>query len=148
MKVKTDGGDISGSYPLDNPTKKVTHIDAAGKEVDGFADGWQVSFQTTNGEGFNKRAGDGTFMEDEDYDKTVERLIKETGSKPYLGVFGNIPEISFRCNTMAQAKAIAKEFNQVSIANNKRIAAGIFDRFTFPKTKSYDWTKNQTFVMA
>ena len=49
---------------------------------------------------------------------------------------------------MIEGTAIAKEFNQVSIANNKRIAAGIFDRFTFPKNKSYDWTKNQTFVMA
>lgn len=148
LKYASKGKDISGSYPLDNPTQKVTHINDKGEEVDGFADGWQVSFQTTNGEGFNKRADNGAFLSDEDYDKTVERLIKETGSKPYLGVFGNIPEISFRCDSFAQAKAIAQEFNQVSIANNKRIAANIFDRYTFPKNKKYDWMRNQTFVMA
>ena len=147
MKKKLAGADIDGTYPLDDPTQKVTHTDSQGNEVPGFEDGWQVSFQTTNGEGFNKRANDGAFMSDDEYDRTVEALIEETGSRPYLGVFGDIPEISFRCETKAKAREIAKRFNQVAIANNRRIAAGIFDGRTFPRNKDYDWRKNQTFVM-
>jgi len=147
QKKKAAGADVDGTYPLDNPEEKVKHQNDKGEWVDGFADGWQVSFQTTNGEGFNKRAGDGAFMTDSDYDDTVERLTKETGSRPYLGVFGDIPEISFRCDSYKKALEIAKRYNQVSIANNKRIAQGIFDSRTFPHNKNYDWRKNQTWVM-
>ena len=147
MKQKASGKDVDGTYPLSAPEKKVTHKDANGNEADGFADGWQVSFQTTNGEGFNKRTNDGSYLSDEDYDRIVEELSEQTGSEPYLGVFGDIPEISFNCKSRKMAIEIAKKYNQVSIANNKRIAAGIFDARTFPKNQNYDWRRNQTFVM-
>lgn len=147
MKKKEAGENVDGTYPLDDPEHKVTHKDKAGKDVPGFADGWQVSFQTTNGEGFNKRSKDGKFVSDEDYDRIVDELSEETHSKPYLGVFGDIPEISFRCKTYKQAMEIAKRFNQVSIANNARIAQDIWDGWTFPTNHDYDWRGNQTFVM-
>ena len=99
LKKKASGKNIDGTYPLSDPEHKVTHKDADGEEVPGFEDGWQVSFQTTNGEGFNKRANDGAYMSDEDYDRTVEELVARTGSIPYLGVFGDIPEISFNCKS-------------------------------------------------
>lgn len=133
-----------GSYELGDPPKKVTHKGNDGKEHDGFADGFQVSFQTTNGEGFDRESKD-LLMSDEDYDKNVEALSAETGSKPYVGVFGGIPEISFRCDTYKQAMAIARRFNQVSIANNFRITIDKFNRLTFPKNKKYNWRENQTF---
>ena len=147
QELKSLGKDIDGTYPLSNPTEKVQHLGKDGKMHDGFADGWQVSFQTTNGEGFNKKVDNGLMLSDEMYDSIVDELVEKTGSQPYLGVFGDIPEISFRCDSKKQAKEIAEKYNQVSIANNKRIAAGIFDGRTFPKTKGYDWRKNQTFVM-
>ena len=148
LERKKKGEDINGTYPLNNPLKKVQHKGLDGKMHDGFADGWQVSFQTTNGEGFNKNKDNNLMLSDEEYDSIVEELIQKTGSQPYLGVFGDIPEISFRCDSKELAKEIAEKYNQVSIANNKRIAAGIIDGRTFPKTKGYDWRKNQTFVMV
>ena len=145
LKKDKEGADINGSYPLSDPTHKVQHIGEDGQLHDGFKDGFQVSFQTTNGEGYNPSRK--LKLTDEEYDKIVDELIKETGSEPYLGVFGNIPEISFRCDTYEQAMDIAKRYNQVSIADNERIAHDIFDMYTFPQNPDYDWRDNQTFCM-
>lgn len=145
QKRKAAGENVDGTYPLSDPTHKVQHKGADGEMHDGFADGFQVSFQTTNGEGFNRKSG--KRMSDEDYDRTVDEIAKETGSEPYLGVFGAIPEVSFRCDTLEKAMEIAKKYNQVSIADNARIAADIWDSYTFPANPDYDWRENQTFVM-
>ena len=101
---------LDGSYPISDPSHKVQHMGADGKMYDGFANGFQVSFQTTNGEGFNP-GGKARMMSDEEYDRTVEDLKKETGSEPYVGVFGGIPEISFRCDSLKQALDIARRYN-------------------------------------
>lgn len=155
-KMQAEGKtDLDGTYPLPigHPPKKVQHRTADGKMADGFADGFQVSFQTTNGEGFNPARefgedGKPLFMSDADYDETVDRLMRETGSKAYVGIFGGIPEVSFRCETLKQAMDIAKKYNQVSIANNAYIAAGKFDDpETFPRNENYQWKDNQVFRM-
>lgn len=82
-----------------------------------YDEGYMVSFQTTNGEGFNKARKDLT-VSDEQYDKLVEELEKETGSKSHVGVFGGIPEISFKVATLQKAMELAKRYNQVSIWDN------------------------------
>ena len=139
--------DLDGTYAIDDPPpRKVQHKGADGQMHDGFSDGFQVSFQTTNGEGYNNRRKDLT-MSDEEYDATVEKIAAETGSAPYVGVFGGIPEVSFRCDTLAQAMDIARRFNQVSIADNKRIADDVWDKLTFPANEDYDWRENQTWKM-
>lgn len=139
--------DVDGTYPIDDPSHKVQHMGADGQMHDGFADGYSVSFQTTNGEGYNSGRKDIT-MSDADYDATVEKLAAETGSPVYVGVFGGIPEVSFRCDTLEQAMDIAKRYNQVSIANNARIAAGEWDApDIFPQNDQYDWRENQTWKM-
>lgn len=136
-----ESGNGDGSYPLDNPSAKVRHKRPNGEMKDGFADGFSVSFQTTNGEGFNG----GPQMSDDEYDRITDEICKATGSKAYVGVFGGIPEISFRVNTLEEAMAIAEKYNQVSIADNARIADDIWDDNTFPRNGKYDWKRNQTF---
>ena len=140
--------DLDGTYVIDDPPPhKVQHRGADGQMHDGFADGFQVSFQTTNGEGYNRGRKD-LMMSDEEYDATVERLSSETGSPPYVGVFGGIPEVSFRCDTLDQAMDIARRHNQVSIANNAKIAAGEWDApDIFPQNEKYNWRENQTWKM-
>lgn len=139
--------DLDGTYAIDDPPpRKVQHKGADGQMHDGFADGFQVSFQTTNGEGYNSGRKDLT-MSDADYDATVEKIAAETGSKPYVGVFGGIPEVSFRCDTKEQALEIAKSYNQVSIADNGKIARDEWDQETFPFNKTYEWRENQTWKM-
>lgn len=135
---------LDGSYSFGPPPHKVTHTGEDGEQHDGYADGFQVSFQTTNGEGFNKERED-LQMSDEEYDRTVDELASLTGSEPVVGIFGGIPEISFRCDTLEQAMELAKKYNQVSIADNARICADIWDAMTFPKNPMYDWTRNQTY---
>jgi len=135
-----------GTYPLLDPSKKVQHVTDDGEVKDGFKDGFCVSFQTTNGEGFNDNCGTKR-MSDEEYDEIVNDIYWLTGSVPYIGVFGGIPEISFYVRTKKQARELAKKYNQVSIANNKRIARGKWDNMmlTFPPNPDYDWRRNQIF---
>ena len=139
-------GTGDGTYPLDDPSHKVQHRNANGELVDGFADGFSFSFQTTNGEGFNE-SPERPRMSDDDYDRTTEEIMAATGSKAYVGVFGGIPEISFWVKTKKEAREFAKKYNQVSIANNARIAKGKFENpiLTFPPNIDYDWKNNQTF---
>jgi hypothetical protein len=87
-----------------------------------YDDGYMVSFQTTNGEGFNKERRDLT-MSDEDYDALVDDMIAELDAKPHVGVFGGIPEISFKVASKDMAERVAKKFNQVSYWDNAQGAA-------------------------
>ena len=104
-----------GTYPL---------VDVAGKEAmkdfkaKYYDDGYMVSFQTTNGEGYNRQRKD-LFQKDEDYDALVEDLIAE-GYKPHVGVFGGIPEISFKVDSLEVADLLMKKYNQVSKWDNAR----------------------------
>lgn len=132
---------LDGSYSFGPPPHKIQHVGEDGEMLDGYADGFQVSFQTTNGEGFD-RLRENLLMPDSEYDKTVDELSRETGSEPVVGIFGGIPEVSFRCDTMEQAMEIAKKYNQVSICDNRRVASGVFDDETFPANDFYDWTRN------
>ena len=45
-------------------------------------------------------------------------MTEETGSKPHIGVFGGIPEISFKCDSEELARQIMQKYNQVSIWDN------------------------------
>ena len=104
-----------GTYPLvDVEDKK------AAEELEPvyYDNGYMVSFQTTNGEGFNKGRKDLT-MSDEDYDQLCEDLIAE-GYKPHVGVFGGIPEISFKVDSKGMAERLMKKYNQVSMWDNAR----------------------------
>ena len=105
-----------GTYPLVDVTDKQA---AENLEPVTYPTGYMVSFQTTNGEGYNKGRKDLT-IPDEEYDEIVEDLAEETGSKPHIGVFGGIPEISFRCDSKELAKRIMQKYNQVSMWDNAR----------------------------
>lgn len=85
-----------------------------------FDDGWQVSFQ----EDTTEDPTHGHYITDSDYDATVERISKETGSKPYIGFFGGNAEISFYCKSFEMAMQIARRYNQESV----------FDWTTYGKT--------------
>ncbi len=73
---------------------------------------WQVAFQTTSSE----KEGNKLYISDEEYDRLVDEVSKETGSKPYLGKF-EVPEISFVCDNFKKAKEIMYRYDQHSIWN-------------------------------
>lgn len=79
-----------------------------GKPVS-YDKGFQVAFQTTASE---KDGG----MSDEEYDKIVDDIVKETGAKPDLGCF-EVPEISFHFDDRKTALAMMEKYNQHSIWN-------------------------------
>lgn len=118
--------------------------------------GYMVTFQTTNGEGFNRIRKD-LKMSDEEYDKAVEQMKKTTGSDPYVGVFNGVPELSFRCDSKRKALNLMRKYNQVAIYDNaagvvaamaknanlpRSVVAVLLDNAMIPN-KSYDWTENQ-----
>ena len=109
------------------------------KEVN-FDDGYQVAFQTS----ISEVQGNG-YISDTEYDKLVQELSKQTGSKPYIGVFEK-PEVSFHCKTFQEAMDIAKRFNQQSIFNWK--AANTLEwkdenmDIIFPPNPDYDANTN------
>ena len=111
--IDTQKGD--GTYPLVDVTDE-----KVAKELEPvyYDDGYMVSFQTTNGEGFNKKRKD-LSMSDWDYDDLCEDLIAE-GYKPHVGVFGGIPEISFKVDSKDVAERIMKKYNQVSMWDNAK----------------------------
>lgn len=80
-----------------------------GEQVN-FKSGYQVAFQTVTSEKKDSKL----YLTDSEYDKLVNDLRNETGSEPFVGVFGS-PEISFRCRSMKQAMQIAKRYNQLSV---------------------------------
>ena len=149
--IDTKKGD--GTYPLVD----VTDAKAAEElEPVYYDDGYMVSFQTTNGEGFNKSRKDLT-MSDQDYDALCEDLIAE-GYKPHVGVFGGIPEISFKVDSKDVAERIMNKYNQVSIWDNAAAsyAASKDNDQTLSKVEKdalwgaaslenpfYDWKTNQ-----
>lgn len=122
--------DIDGTYTLEYPPRKAV-----------LSDGWQVSFQTTASEGL-----DASPMPDEEYDATVEELSRLTGSPPYLGIYGDIPELSFRCETRELAMEIAARYNQSCIADNARIASGKLDGESFPRNPGYNPQRNRLHI--
>ena len=142
-----------GSYPL---------VDVDDKEaMKGFgpkyySDGYMVSFQTTNGEGFN-RGRKNLMMSDQDYDTLCDDLVAE-GYKPHVGVFGGVPEISFKIDSMELAENMMSKYNQVAMWDNKigAKAAAISssgkvspakEKLLFKRANinnpSYDWKENQ-----
>ena len=114
--IDTKKGD--GTYPLVDVTDE-----KAAEELKPvyYDDGYMVSFQTTNGEGFNKERKD-LSMSDKAYDDLCDDLIAE-GYKPHVGVFGGIPEISFKVDSKDVAERIMKKYNQVSMWDNARGAS-------------------------
>ena len=74
-----------------------------------YDNGFQVAFQTTASE---KEGG----MSDEEYDRIVDEVVKQTGAKPELGCF-EVPEISFHFENRLQALEMMTKFNQHSIWN-------------------------------
>lgn len=68
-----------------------------------YDSGYQVSFQQTSD----------TYT-DEEYDAKVAEMIDRTGSIAHGGVFGE-PEMSFHTDSIDEAMAIAKDYNQHSI---------------------------------
>lgn len=106
-KYRNMRNDLANKVGLD--AEKTFDFDT-GKEVK-FKDGYQVSFQTTDSETF----GENGFMSDDDYDKAVADLGKSLGSKPYLGVFGREPEVSFHAKTLDDAFKLATKYNQHSV---------------------------------
>lgn len=79
-----------------------------GKPVE-YDSGFQVAFQTTASE---KDGG----MSDEEYDRIVDDVVKQTGAKPELGCF-EVPEISFHFEDRLQAIQMMEKYNQHSIWN-------------------------------
>lgn len=149
--INTKKGD--GTYPLvDVEDEKA----AAELEPVYYDDGYMVSFQTTNGEGFNKKRQELT-MSDSEYDELCDDLIAE-GYKPHVGVFGGIPEISFKVDSKDVAERIMRKYNQVSMWDNARGSKAakaegnqnmsamkikqLWKRANIPNL-DYDWKTNQ-----
>lgn len=149
--IDTQKGD--GTYPLVDVTDTK---EAKTLEPVYYDNGYMVSFQTTNGEGFNKERKNLT-MSDQDYDALCEDLIAE-GYKPHVGVFGGIPEISFKVDSKDVAERIMKKYNQVSMWDNAKGARAakaeddpkmsamktkqLWKRANIPNPE-YNWKENQ-----
>ena len=149
--INTKKGD--GTYPLVDVEDEKT---AAELKPVYYDDGYMVSFQTTNGEGFNKARKD-LSMSDSEYDGLCDDLIAE-GYTPHVGVFGGIPEISFKVDSKDVAERIMKKYNQVSMWDNARGSRAaraedqpnmsamkikqLWKRANIPNLE-YDWKTNQ-----
>lgn len=76
----------------------------------------------------------------------MEELSRLTGSPPYLGIYGGIPELSFRCETRDLALKIAARYNQSCIADNARIVSGELDGESFPRNPGYAPQRNRLHI--
>lgn len=83
----------------------------SGKPVH-HSSGYQVSFQ----EATTESTEHGSYIPDEEYDRKVEAIKKELGSEPALGHWDE-DEISFHCNSLEKALAVARRHNQEAIWN-------------------------------
>ena len=61
-----------------------------------------------------------------EYDRLVYEGVLKTGSVPYLGTYGKIPEISFRVEDKEKSMKMAKKYNQHTI-------------YDAEMGKDYDW---------
>jgi hypothetical protein len=113
---------VDGTYPLIDVTDENEKIKL--KQIK-YSDGYMVSFQTTNGEGFNKVRKD-LQLSDEEFDRIAEDLIRDLTeiqgetAIPHVGIFGGIPEISFKVQSIDLAMKLARKYNQVSIWDNAK----------------------------
>ena len=82
-----------GTYDLD--TMKSVNFDS----------GYQVSFYQT-----------GVKLNDNEYRKAHNDMIKYSDGKTYAGKFGGEPEISYHIRNINDAKMLMKKYNQHSIA--------------------------------
>ena len=83
-----------------------------GEEVT-YSDGYQLAFQTSTSEDPSSPH----FVSDERYDELTEQMIRDTGSRPHLGIYG-VPEISFREADEKKAKNLAfVKYNQEAVLN-------------------------------
>lgn len=83
-----------------------------GEPITNRTTGFQVSFQEATTESPNH----GSYITDEEYDRKIEALKKEIGTDPELGHWDE-DEISFHCNSLDTALAIARRHNQEAIWN-------------------------------
>ena len=137
----------AGTFNLENPDAPIEPP---------LRSGYMVAFQTTNGEGFDRRNGS-LFLSDEEYDEKVEKWKKKNGGRAFLGVFGDIPEISFCVEDLKTAIQLAEENNQIAIWD---VAMGLeaekaskenmpeeYVNALYAKAQiatNHDWRKNQT----
>ena len=83
-----------------------------GEPITNRNSGYQVSFQ----EATTESPEHGSYIPDEEYDRKVEALKKDIGSEPELGHWDE-DEISFHCDSLEKALAIARRHNQEAIWN-------------------------------
>lgn len=136
-----------GTFNLENPDAPIDPP---------LTSGYMVTFQTTNGEGFDM-SNDSLFISDEQYDKKVDEWKKKSGGRAFLGVFGDIPEISFCVEDLKTAIKLAEENNQIAIwdvamgleaekASKEHMPEeyvnALYDRAQI--ATRHDWKKNQT----
>ena len=120
---------LAQKHHLENATYELIELEddeaVKGLEPKYYDEGFMVSFQTTNGEGFNKERRD-LQLTDEEYDSIVDDLIRDltdiqgNEAKPHIGIYGGISEISFKVDSYEMAMKIAKKYNQISIWDNAR----------------------------
>lgn len=85
----------------------------SGEEVEQPTEGFQVTFQTDEGE----TNGSPSYLTDEEYDTVVTRLMSATGAKPSFTKFGDTPSVSFCIADRSIATAIMQQFNQQSMVD-------------------------------
>lgn len=117
FKAKTDG-------TYDFETGKV-------KE---YPDGYSVSFHQNEPDENGKWKSDYGRYTEEDYDKNVADLVKESGGELNIGYFSGTPEVSVWVKGIREAKKLMKKHNQKSIWDWKAM-----DEIPNPK---YDPKKN------
>ncbi|MBQ1758957.1 MAG: hypothetical protein IIZ94_04660 [Prevotella sp.] len=119
---KVDNSKNSGNV-YKNTMKKVREFKAksdgtydfnTGKPKD-YPDGYSVSFhQNEPDEDGNWKSDYGRYTE-EDYDKNVSEMVKESGGELNIGYFSGTPEVSVWVKGIKEAKKLMKKHNQHSI---------------------------------
>lgn len=138
---KLDKGE-SGGKVYKNTMKKVREFKAksdgtydfnTGKPKD-YPDGYSVSFHQNEPDEDGKWKSDYGRYTEEDYDKNVADLVKESGGELNIGYFSGTPEVSVWVKGIREAKKLMKKHNQKSIWDWKAM-----DEIPNPK---YDPKKN------
>ena len=85
-----------------------------GKPKD-YPDGYSVSFHQNEPDAKGNWKSDYGRYSDEDYDKNVSDMVKETGGELNIGYFAGTPEVSVWVKDFKTAVKMAKKHNQHSI---------------------------------
>lgn len=121
-KKSVESGKNSGKF-YKNTMSKIRNFKAksdgtydfeTGKPKD-YPDGYSVSFHQNEPDAKGNWKSDYGRYSDEDYDKNVSDMVKETGGELNIGYFAGTPEVSVWVKDFKTAVKMAKKHNQHSV---------------------------------